>query len=172
LAKGVKPWKLDRVEVADAEGFLRSRTPPGLAMSPVPGGRLVGDLHAVFNDAARQATIARANDFITDPQARQRIQDGFPRVTEQFMQDVGRSEIRVGGDRTHGTLLKATGGEDPRVTLGRFVGTDTGALNLSRFLSQLPRAWPSPTRTAGSSCASPRARCCPATPRPSSSPCS
>jgi hypothetical protein len=138
LAKGAKPWKLDHAEVADEEGFLRSRTPPGLAMSPVGGGRLVGDLHVVFDGVARQATIDRANQYITDPIARQRIQGGFPTVTEQFMQDVGRSEIRVGGDRAHGTLLKATGGEDPRVALRRFAGTDAGALNLSKFVNQLP----------------------------------
>jgi hypothetical protein len=134
FAKGAKPWKLDPAEVADAEGFLRSRTPPGLAMSePENSGRLVGDLLVVFDGVARQATIDRANQYITDPIAKQRILGGFPTVTEQFMQDVGRCEIRVGG-----TLLRATGGEDPRVALRRFAGTDAGALNLSRFVNQLP----------------------------------
>jgi hypothetical protein len=141
-AKGVDSWKLDRAEVTAEEGFLRSLTPPALAMSPIPSPNpnnpvwLVGDIPVLFNDAAKQATIDKANQFITDPNFPLREQDGFPTVVGQFMKDVGRSEIRVGGDRARGTLLKATGGEDPRVTLRQFARSDAGALNLSRFLNQ------------------------------------
>jgi hypothetical protein len=135
--KGKASWKLDQAVVTSAEGFLRSLTPPALAMSEEgASGRLVGDIPVLFNDAAKEATIVKANQFIADPNFPPIRQDGFPTVVEKFMKDVGRSEIRVGGDRARGTLLKATGGEDPRVTLHRFAGSDAGAFNLSRFLHQ------------------------------------
>ena len=148
MAGEMPPWDALR-ELSDdeekapraADAFLRSLTPQGLAMSPDPAEVLfLGDFQTVFNDAARNDTISYMNKNITDMNdpAKQRIQIGFPRVAEQFMQDVGRCEIRVGGDRTHGTLLKAsgTGDEDPRKVLRQFAGTDTVALNLSKFLNQ------------------------------------
>jgi hypothetical protein len=109
------------------------------------------------------------NKNVTDMNdtAKHQIQPGFPTVVKQFMIDVGRCETRVNGDRTQGRLLKAsgTGDEDPRKVLRQFAGTDAGALNLSKFLTQfIPTsifiagdAWPSPTRMARSSCRASRA---------------
>jgi hypothetical protein len=151
LAKKVHSWELKSVPVAAEEGYLRTWTPQGLAMSPDPGdlpSRLVGDLHAVFDAPAKQATLAYINEAITnlnDPaKYKLHMQGGFPTVVGQFMLDVDRTEIRVGGpspleggDRAEGTLINAPGGADPRVVLLRFAGTPGGALNLSKMVCQV-----------------------------------
>ena len=59
-AEAFDAWEFESVSVAAEEGYLKTWMPQGLVMSPDPGNRpsqLVGDLHAVFNDAAKQATI-------------------------------------------------------------------------------------------------------------------
>ena len=152
MAQGKNQWQLraltnDEAEPnRDAEAYLSSRTPEGFAMTPDPDERyLVGELRTESDDVARaQATKAYWDKvLVRDPrdvtkQWQEQSQDGFPKVVAQFISDVGRSEIRVGGDRTRGTLLNPSGkgDQDPRQVLRQFAGTSVGALNLSKFLNQ------------------------------------
>jgi hypothetical protein len=87
--------------------------------------------------ARAQATKAYWDKALTR-QWQQKTQDDFPNVVNQFMLDLNRAEIRVGGDRAHGTLLNPSGkgDQDPRRVLRQFAGTTLGALNLSKFLNQ------------------------------------
>jgi hypothetical protein len=145
MAQGKNQWQLralrdDEAEPnRDAEAYLSSQTPEGFAMTPDPDERyLVGELRTVSNDDARAGATKAYWDKVLTRQWQQKTQDGFPEVVNQFIQDVGRSEIRVGGDRTRGTLLNPSGkgDQDPRQVLRKFAGTSVGALNLSKFLNQ------------------------------------
>ena len=139
MAQGKNQWQLRALRDdeakpnRDAEAYLSLRTPEGFAMTLDQNEvYLVGEFHG-FNDA----TKAHWDKNLTR-QWQQQTQDDFPTVVDQFVKDVNRSEIRVGGDRAHGTLLKAsgTGDQDPRKVLRQFAGTTVGALNLSKLLNQ------------------------------------
>lgn len=145
MAQGKNQWQLraltnDEAEPnRDAEAYLSSQTPEGFAMTPDPDERyLVGELRTKSDDDARAGATKAYWDKVLTRQWQQKTQDGFPEVVDQFIQDVGRSEIRVGGDRTRGTLLNPSGkgDQDPRQVLRKFAGTSVGALNLSKFLNQ------------------------------------
>jgi hypothetical protein len=142
MAQGKNQWRLRALSDdeakpnRDAEAYLSSRMPNGLAMTPDPNEvYLVGELRTGFNDDAHaRATKAYWDKVLTRQWP---IQDGSP-VVDQFMLDVGRNETRVGGDRIRGTLLNpnGTGDQDPRKVLRQFAGTSVGALHLSKFLNQ------------------------------------
>lgn len=127
--------------VADHD-HLRTLTPAGLAVTTYAWnpGRLFGDLEVPYNAAAADKTKTCIDQYLADvrnlPTAKLSADAGFPTVAKQFMLDVGRADLRVGGSQTTGTRLRAQGGEDPRVTLRRFAGSDEAALHLSKLLTQ------------------------------------
>ena len=91
LARGVRRGELDQIKatidavVAD-DAHLKSLTPQGLGMASDANdsGRLTGDVHAVFNATARQATKDYMDDNIrdlNDPKVHKpHVQTGFPTV--------------------------------------------------------------------------------------------
>ena len=116
---------------------LEKTAPASLQLAPdaKDPSRLSGDSQGAYSTASR-TTVAHYLDGsladLSDPQKYKQVQQpGFPAVMEQFTLDVGRSEIRLGGN-----LLQAKGGEDPRTALGRFTGDDAITLNLSKMLTQ------------------------------------
>jgi hypothetical protein len=169
MAQGKNQWEMraltdDEAQPnRDAEAYLSSRMPKDFAMTLDPNELyLVGQ--TVSNDDARaRATKAYWDKvLVRDPgdvtkQWQERTQDGFPKVVEQFMRDVNRSEIRVGGDRIHGTLLNPSGkgDQDPRKVLREFAGTTVGALNLSKFLNQYATSAMTELRTSNGELLSP-----------------
>ena len=151
MAEGMPPWDaLREFSLAEtkapraAEAFLGSWTPQGLAMSPDPGEVwLVGDFQTVFNDAAKNATKARMDHYVTGliPPRTTTSRAGSRRWW--ISSCTTWAAVRSASAATAPTARSssATGGEDPRKALRQFAGTDAGALNLSKFLNQLlPKA--------------------------------
>ena len=178
MAQGKNQWQLraltnDEAEPnRDAEAYLSSRTPEGFAMTPDPDERyLVGELRTESDDDARaRATKAYWDKVLVRDRATSRSsgkskpRTGSRRWWTSSYQTWAACEIRVGGDRTRGTLLNPSGkgDQDPRQVLRQFAGTSVGALNLSKFLNQYAasaltelrnskgehlqlRAWPRPS---------------------------
>ena len=120
--------------VLQQEQHLAGASPRSLRLADDPQNpqRLSGDMRGNYSQASMQSTFRYVDDSLRDLQGMRTIAaQGLPTVAEQFMKDLPRSEIRLGG-----TLLQDKGPVDARATLARFTGNDAESLGLSMLVSQ------------------------------------
>lgn len=124
---------------------LAATCPQALTLGGHPNDaqRLSGDAQGNFGQASVQATTRYVNGSLGDLAGQPMVQQqGMPTVPRQFMIDLPRSEIRVGG-----ALLQDKGPVDARTQLSAFTGNDAESTGLSMLVcQQIPTGLISGTR--------------------------
>ena len=144
--RGVRRGDLEAIrqaidEVRLGDEHLASVTPTvlGLHSAPDNPGRLVGDAEGSYSQAGVESVLTYVSDSIAifnDTAKHPPVEkEGLPPVINQFMIDIDRAQVRLGGGDS-GETLRVDGERDPRQALRAFAGSDRACLNLSKLMNQ------------------------------------